>query len=242
MVRSPIARLLTAVGVVWLSIAGCGRGNQNQPQPATEPFPVGQNQDAANVPTAIAFLGDSLTAGLGLTTTQAYPALIEEMFHNEGYEQVEVINAGVTGDTTAGGLRRLEQALEPNVRIVVVALGGNDALRGLSTTQTNENLTAIVEGALNSGVEVLLAGMEAPTNLGEDYRDRFRGVFLGLSSTYRRRIHYMPFLLEGVAGDPALNQPDGIHPNAQGAKIIAEHMYPMLRDMIDQLPRPGSPQ
>jgi acyl-CoA thioesterase-1 len=190
----------------------------------------------------IAFLGDSLTAGAGLMTNQAYPALIGEMFAAEGYDMVEILNAGVTGDTTAGGVRRLDQVLAPDVRILVVALGGNDALRGLTVAQTEENLSVIIERALANGTEVLLAGMEGPTNLGDDYRLRFRGAFAGLAQSYRRQIFYVPFLLEGVAGLPHLNQPDGIHPNEQGARLVAEHLYPTLRNMVDLVPTPDTLQ
>jgi len=181
----------------------------------------------------IGFLGDSLTAGFGLLTEEAYPALIQQLFLDEGYPEVTVINAGASGDTTAGGLRRIETLFEPHVRIIVVALGGNDALRGLTLTQTRENLAAIIDKALSAGRDVLVAGMQAPTNLGPDYQEGFREIFLSLAGRYRGRIEMVPFLLEGVAGDPALNQPDGIHPNAQGARVIADLLYPRLRVLVD---------
>jgi acyl-CoA thioesterase-1 len=190
----------------------------------------------ASTRTVIAFLGDSLTAGLGLLSTQAYPSLIGDMFLAEGYHEVEILNGGVSGDTTAGAARRVEQLLSPDVRILVVALGGNDALRGLTVAQTRENLELIVEQAFASGAEVLLAGMQAPTNLGEDYQAAFQETFHGLARDYGRRITSVPFLLEGVAAQPQLNQADGIHPNEQGARVIAEHIYPRLRDMVDALP------
>jgi acyl-CoA thioesterase I len=184
---------------------------------------------------AIAFLGDSITAGLGLTTAQAYPNRLQEMFAAEGYREVEIINNGLSGDTTAGALRRVDQAAEPGVRIAVVALGGNDALRGLSPTQTRENLSQIIEAITQRGVGVVLVGMQAPTNYGPDYQDAFRAVFVQLSSQYRGTIVYIPFLLEGVAGQPTLNQEDGIHPNEQGARVIAEHLYPSLRKLVDEM-------
>lgn len=196
-------------------------------------------QQAEARKTVILFLGDSLTAGLGLTLAQAYPNRVLDLFAGEGYDEVDVQNAGVSGDTTAGGLRRAESLLAPNVKIVVVALGGNDALRGLSVAQTRANLEAIIDLLLQHGRAVLLAGMEAPTNLGGDYQQGFHDAFVGLLQTFRGRITFMPFLLEGVAGDPSLNQADGIHPNDAGARIIAQHMYPLLRDMVDQLPVVG---
>ena len=181
----------------------------------------------------IAFLGDSLTAGFGLLSEQAYPAEIQRLFAGEGYDEVEVINAGLSGDTTAGGARRIEGVLEPGVRVVVVALGGNDALRGLTTRDTYDNLSRIIEIARGKGVQVLFCGMEAPTNLGEDYRKNFRDLFLQIAR--ETRVPFVPFLLEGVAANPALNLADGIHPNVEGAKVIAQALYPRLRTIVDSL-------
>lgn len=229
--------LRRAAVAVLLGGAACGSpAGVSQPQPAAQaalPEP-GQLPEPQRV--VITILGDSLTAGLGLTVAEAYPARLQEMFAAEGYRDVEVSNAGVSGDTTAGGLRRIEALLSPNVRIVVVALGGNDALRGLSVAQTRDNVSAIVAGLLDRGIRVMVAGMESPTNLGEDYQRGFHDAFAQVAATYRGRITYVPFLLEGVAANPALNQADGIHPNAQGARIVAEHLYPQLRSMVDQLP------
>ncbi len=196
--------------------------------------PVGVNAGSGRI--AIVFLGDSLTAGLGLQTTEAYPSQIGDLFAADGYTGIEIVNAGVSGDTTAGGRRRLPQLFSPDVQIVVVALGGNDALRGLTVEQTRANLRAIIDTSFEAGAEVLLAGMEGPTNLGEDYRERFRRVYADLAAEYGRRITYVPFLLEGVAGQPDLNQADGIHPTAEGARIVAEHLYPPLRNMVELLP------
>jgi acyl-CoA thioesterase-1 len=122
---------------------------------------------------------------------------------------------------------------------MVVALGGNDALRGLSTTQTRENLEAILTQVRGADVQVMVVGMEGPTNLGEDYRLAFRNIFPLVAKAFGRGVTYVPFLLEGVAGNPALNQADGIHPNVEGMRVIAEQLYPRLRDMVDQLPEPG---
>ena len=145
------------------------------------------------------------------------------------------MNAGVTGDTSAGGVRRVESLLGPSTRILVVALGGNDALRGLTPTETHDNLVKIIDTARAKRVAVLLCGMEAPTNYGEDYRERFRGIFLQLAREYKGGIAIVPFLLEGVAGNPALNQADGIHPNIAGAKIVADQLYNKLRSMKDSI-------
>ncbi len=233
---------LAPVWLVCVAIVSLGCGT-----PAPQQAPQGLASDPAVVTpgltpaghggTAIVILGDSLTAGLGLVTEEAFPARLQELFWSEGYEEVEIVDAGVSGDTTAGGLRRVGSLLEPqNVRILVVALGGNDALRGLSVGQTRQNLAGIIDAALAEGVDVLLTGMEGPTNLGEDYRTSFRDVFTSLAAQYKGRISFVPFLLEGVAGNPSLNQPDGIHPNAQGARAIAEHLYQPLQNMVDALP------
>jgi acyl-CoA thioesterase-1 len=129
----------------------------------------------------------------------------------------------------------VERLLEPSVKIVVVALGANDALRGLTVAQTEENLRQIIDIAQGRGVQVMLCGMEAPTNLGEDYRTAFRELYFDLLRSYQRQIVYVPFLLEGVAGKPELNQADGIHPNEEGSKMIAELLFPLLRGMVDRV-------
>lgn len=183
------------------------------------------NPRRADTPRII-FLGDSLTAGLGLDVSQSFPSRIQERLDRDGYGY-EVVNAGVSGDTSAGGLRRLDWALsEGNPRILVVALGGNDGLRGLPAEQLEENLGAIIERGQKRGLTVILAGMEAPPNFGADYTARFRRVYVTLADRYKVRL--IPFLLEGVAGDSALNQPDGIHPNTRGAAIVADLVWRAL--------------
>jgi len=117
----------------------------------------------------------------------------------------------------------------------VLALGANDALRGLTTQQTHDNLAQTIDVALSKGVFVLLCGMEAPTNLGPDYRESFRNVYINLLREYQGRISFVPFLLEGVAGNPSLNQADGVHPTAEGAKMVAQTIYPKLRDLVDRI-------
>ena len=177
----------------------------------------------------IVVLGDSLTAGLGLDVDQAYPAVLERQLQQDGYT-VTVVNAGVSGDTTAGGLSRVEWALEGDVRILVVALGGNDGLRGLPVAQMKENLSGIVSQASRRGIAVLLAGMEAPPNLGASYAGEFREVFLDLAET--SDLVLLPFLLAGVAAEPLLNQEDGIHPNARGAAIVAERVREAIEPLL----------
>jgi acyl-CoA thioesterase I len=214
--------------------AACGRPGPEVAQVPDQPSATAPVDPAVGAQVHIVFLGDSLTAGLGLLAQQAYPQVAVDMLENEGYH-VEPVNAGVSGDTTAGGLRRLPSLLDGSTKILVLALGANDALRGLTTQQTHDNLAQTIDEALSRGVFVLLCGMEAPTNLGPDYRESFRNVYINLLREYQGRISFVPFLLEGVAGNPALNQADGVHPTPEGAKIVAQTIYPKLRDLVDRI-------
>lgn len=234
----PVLVRALAVALSAVVIIACGR---TEPEQSIDQAVESPGQPGEPTTPVIVCLGDSLTAGLGLLSEQAYPHLMEQMFAAEGY-QVDVLNAGVSGDTSAGGVRRVEGLLGPAVAALVVALGANDALRGLKPAETYDNLAGIIEAAAAEGVPVLLAGMEAPPNLGEDYREAFREVYVQLARDYRNTVVWVPFLLEGVAGLPAMNQADGMHPNEKGARVIAELLYPKLRTIIDQLPQPGLPQ
>jgi acyl-CoA thioesterase I len=178
----------------------------------------------------IVVLGDSLTAGLGLPTQQAYPALLQERLKNAGLNY-QVTNAGVSGDTSAGGLARLDWALDGDVRVLIVALGGNDGLRGLPAEQLQRNLAQIIERAQARDIKVVLAGMEAPPNYGRDYIVNFHKVYPALAKEYR--VTLVPFLLQGVAGDEALNQRDGIHPTAAGARIVADNVWSVLEPILE---------
>jgi acyl-CoA thioesterase-1 len=178
----------------------------------------------------IIFLGDSLTSGLGIARDRSFPALIEARLKAEGYGY-SVVNAGVSGDTSAGGLRRLEWALgEGDPRILVVALGGNDGLRGLPPAALQKNLAAIIEAGKRRNLTVLLAGMEAPPNYGAEYTAAFRQTFLDLARSHE--VTLIPFLLQGVAGDAALNQADGIHPNERGARVVADLVWETLEPAL----------
>jgi acyl-CoA thioesterase-1 len=234
-VRSGIQLVLCVVLLSACLVGGAACGPPSAPDTTPPEALTGGSTEAAQGAIRIAFLGDSLTAGSGLLADRAFPALIEDMFAAEGWGEVESVNGGVSADTSAGGLRRAGQLLAGSTRILVVALGANDALRGLSVDQTRDNLAQIIELALAQRVEVLLCGMEAPVNLGEDYRASFRQAYVDLLRAYQGRISFMPFLLEGVAGVPTLNQADGIHPNEQGARMVAEAMYPRLRAMVEQI-------
>jgi acyl-CoA thioesterase-1 len=170
-----------------------------------------------------------LTAGLGLPADQSFPSLIGKKLKERGLDY-EVVNAGVSGDTSAGGVRRLDWSLEGDVRVLVVALGGNDGLRGLPPGDLKKNLAAILDRAREKRIAVILAGMEAPPNNGPDYTREFRAVYEQLAADYKVRL--IPFLLQGVAGDAALNQPDGIHPNTRGAEIVAELVWKELEPAL----------
>jgi acyl-CoA thioesterase-1 len=209
---------------------GCGAGDATV-EPRAEAGPAPQTAQSAGVqrrPRIVA-LGDSLTAGLGLDAGLAYPALLQQRL-DEGDLKYEVVNAGRSGDTSAGGLRRVDWALEGDVRVLIVALGGNDALRGLPVEQLRENVSAIIERAQARGVTVLLAGMEAPTNFGGDYTSDFHHVYPDLARKYG--VAFVPFLLEGVAGVAQMNQDDGLHPTAEGARKVADNIWAALQPIV----------
>ena len=177
----------------------------------------------------IVFLGDSLTAGLGLPADQSFPSLIGKKLEARGLDY-EVVNAGVSGDTSAGGVRRLDWSLEGDVKVLIVALGGNDGLRGLPPGELKKNLATILDRARERKITVILAGMEAPPNNGPDYTREFRNVYEQLAAEYKVRL--IPFLLQGVAGDASLNQADGIHPNTRGAEIVADLVWKELEPAL----------
>ncbi len=179
----------------------------------------------------ILFLGDSLTAGLGVEPNQAFPALIEERIREKNLPY-EVINAGVSGDTTAGGLARLDWVLQKKVDILVLALGANDGLRGLPVAQMKANLQAIIDKvkAKNPAVKIVIAGMRMPPNLGGPYAGAFRDAFPAVALANNAVL--VPFLLEGVGGHAELNQADQIHPTAAGHKIVAENVWRVLEPIL----------
>ena len=186
--------------------------------------------DAASAIPRIVMLGDSLTAGYGLDKPQSFPALLQQRLNEAGY-RYEVVNAGVSGDTSAGGLRRLDWSLEGNVRVLVLELGANDGLRGLPVDEMRKNLGEIITRARSRGIVVILAGMESPPNYGPAYTTAFRQAFRDLSAEHKAPL--IPFLLEGVAGDRALNIADGIHPNPEGARIVERNVWRTLQPLLD---------
>ena len=216
--------------VFFLALApGCGGSR--------EAAPAGSANDSARVPAVdprpkVVVLGDSLTAGLGLAPGESFPSNLQRRIDAAGLKY-EVVNAGVSGDTSAGGLRRLDWSMQDDARLLIVALGANDGLRGLPVDEMKRNLAGIIERAQARRIPVILAGMEAPPNYGADYAAAFRQAYRDLSVTYR--VTFVPFLLDGVAGEASLNQPDGIHPNARGAEIVAGLVWTVLGPELDRL-------
>jgi acyl-CoA thioesterase-1 len=224
--------------------AGCDRESGDGRDATEAPANPSASSRPANVATRasklprVVFLGDSLTAGLGVDADQAFPALVGEMLEQES-RPVEVVNAGVSGDTTAGGLRRLDWLLRQKPDVVVVGLGGNDGLRGLELSASEENLRAIARKSRDAGASVLLLGMLIPPNYGPEYTEQFRQIYPRVAKETGATL--LPFLLEGVGGDPRLNQPDGIHPTAEGHRAIARNVVTPLRDLVQPTPAEGTP-
>ena len=178
----------------------------------------------------IAVLGDSLTSSFGIPLEQGFPAQLKRALTEDGYD-CDVLDAGVSGDTTAGGLARLDWMLTDQPSHVIVELGANDGLRALPTDQMRQNLDAIITRLKDEQIEVLLAGMLAPPNLGKDYGEAFAGVFEDLAKTHD--VAFYPFFLDGVAGEPNLNQPDQIHPLPEGITVIVERIMPTVTEWLD---------
>jgi len=229
------------VSAVFVAVCAIACGREPAAPPAKlAPAPVAAPAAATPVTPApaapvasdrprIVFLGDSLTAGYGLEQSQAVPALIQARLKKEGYP-FEVVNAGVSGDTSAGGLSRLEWSLTGDVRILVLELGANDGLRGLPVASMRHNLEEVITTAQARGVAVLLIGMEALPNYGASYTSEFRDTFPALAKAHKTAL--MPFYLDGVAGKPELNIADGMHPNPAGAVIVADNLWRTLEPML----------
>lgn len=177
----------------------------------------------------IVTFGDSLTAGLGVSRDEAYPAQLQRRLDELDYGY-RVINAGVSGETTAGGLRRTPWVLGSKPDVVILELGGNDGLRGLSLEQTKHNLGRIIEQLQQAGTTVILAGMKLPPNYGQDYTRGFEAIYPNLAKHYNLTL--IPFFLEGVAASPVLNQADGIHPTREGYRIVVEQVLNVLGPVL----------
>jgi acyl-CoA thioesterase-1 len=216
--------------VLLVALPACEKEEraENRAAPAAPEAPA--TTRTSNRP-RIVFLGDSLTAGLGVDADEAYPALLAGMLEKEGLS-AQVVNAGVSGDTTAGGLRRLDWLLKQSPQIVVVGLGGNDGLRGVELKSSEENLRQIVLKSRDAGAEVLLLGMLIPPNYGPEYVSQFREIYPRIAKAMN--VPLVPFVLEGVGGEAKLNQPDGIHPTAEGHRLMANNVLPHLRPLVER--------
>ncbi|GGD01133.1 arylesterase [Pyruvatibacter mobilis] len=209
-IMQPLAALLAAAALLAFSLAAPARAEDGKVK--------------------VVALGTSLTAGYGLEQAEGFVPQLQAALEAKGLD-VEVENAGVSGDTSAGGLARLDWSIDDDVDAVIVELGSNDALRGFDPQQTRNNLTAILEALAARDLPVLLTGMLAPPNLGEEYGAEFAAIYPDLASRYG--VLFYPFFLEGVAADAALNQPDGIHPNADGVQVIVEAITPYAVQLVE---------
>ncbi len=209
------------IAILALVFACCN--NKSTPPPEHSAAPPAKQR-----PKIVAF-GDSLTAGLGLTAKETYPANLQSMLDSAGYEY-EVVNAGVSGDTSAGGLRRMDWVLDENVKIVVLELGANDILRGLPIELMKQNLAKMIETMQSRGITVVLAGMESPTNSGPEYRKEVHEAYRSLAAKYQTP--FIPFFLEGVVQSEKLIQEDLSHPNPEGAKVLATTVFNVLKPKL----------
>ena len=223
-------RSYTYFSILLLLFTACGSPgspSKDAPEavlPPQDPTPVAAVKN-------IVFFGNSLTAGYGLELSEAYPALIQHKIDSL-HLPYKVINAGLSGETTAGGNSRITWILRQPVDIFVLELGANDGLRGLSLAETEKNLQQILDKvrAAYPNAKLMLAGMRVPPNMGKEYSDRFQGIFEKIAG--HNKIAFLPFLLEGVGGEPVLNQADGIHPTAEGQKIVAENVWAILKKLL----------
>ncbi len=214
--------LLQVAFCAWITVVNASFVSASTPQAAAKP------QETIR----ILALGDSLTEGYNIPAQASYPAVLQRKLHAKGRTHVEVINAGISGATTASGAGRLRWYLKANQKpqIVILALGANDGLRGLPLEKSRKNLEETISLAQNAGLKVILAGMKIPPNYGEDYTKKFTELFVELAEKYRAIL--VPFLLDKVAAEPKLNLPDGIHPNEQGYEIVADNVLPYVEKLL----------
>ena len=226
-----IIRFLLLVSSIYLlaSAFGCAAARPGQNTAGAANRPLAMPKAAADRPKIIAF-GDSLTAGFGLAEKESYPYLLQEKLKADGFD-FEVVNAGVSGDTSLGGLERSDWVLEQeNAQILILELGANDLLRGVPVAKMKENLDKIIRKAKVKNIRVLLCGMLAPPTMGAEYQRDFMMAFPDLASEHK--VEFLPFLLENVATKKELNQADGIHPNVDGARIMTHNVYQALKPML----------
>ncbi len=216
-------------------LAACGGASRENVSsdnaPTSDARPAANATPVETLPKIVAF-GDSLTAGYGLSPNESYPALLQKMLDADGFKY-EVVNAGVSGDTSAGGVRRIDWSLDAGgVRFVILELGANDFLRGQPVAETRKNLAAIIERSKSRGARVLLAGMYTTTDAGRDYERQIDEGFKSLAK--EQGVTLIPFFLKGVAGKTELNQQDGIHPNPEGTRLVAATVYRYLKPMLEE--------
>ena len=222
--RSSNFRSITVGYALAALVVACGQ--TAVPEREVAPVPTRPVENAA---TRIVVLGDSLSAGLGLAESEAFPAVVQVLLRDAGYS-VEVVNAGVSGDTTAGGISRLDWILKQQPDLLVVELGGNDALRGQALENTEKNLRQIIDRAREKGARVLLLGMDVPTNYGPDYALDFAEMYERIARN--EGIPLVPGFVREVGSDPSLLQPDGLHPTAAGQRRLAETLIPYLEEIL----------
>ena len=229
--RCAVFRLF--IVLVLISIA-CGLPSPQKTTTPNTPLPAGPTEAPR-----VVFLGDSLSAGLGLAESSAFPAVTQALLQENG-TSIEVVNAGVSGDTSAGGLARIDWVLRQRADILVVELGGNDALRGQSLANTESNLRLIVRRGHESGVRVILLGMDIPTNYGPDYGRAFADMYVRIAD--QEGAVLVPGFVREVGADPTLMQPDGLHPTEEGHHRLAEMLVPYLERTVAALPRTATPR
>lgn len=226
-----VIRISLGISFIYLALLSFGCGSSGAPRSAAADRPIEVPQIISNRPKVVAF-GDSLTAGFGLLERESYPYLLQEKLKADGFDY-EVVNAGVSGDTTLGGLERIDWVLEiENIKVLILELGANDLMRGVPADQVKQNLETIIKKAKAKNVRVLLCGMLAPPTGGSSYGRDFANVFPDLATNYK--LDYLPFLLENVALKKELNQADGIHPNADGEKIMTDNVYKALKPILSK--------
>jgi acyl-CoA thioesterase I len=220
--RKTISRL---IGLILVTVLTCEFSSADDVKPSAA---------AQREPKIIAVLGDSLAAGYGLEPEEAFPALLQKKIELAGWD-FQIVNAGVSGDTSAGGLRRVDWLFKRKVDVLLLELGGNDGLRGIPPENTKTNLQAIIDKAKKKypGVRIVLAGMQMPDNMGPDYTARFKDVYPALAKENHAVL--IDFLLEGVGGKPELNLPDRIHPTAEGHRIVANNVWRVLKPLLESM-------
>ena len=234
LIQYPMRTLLRFSYLLFIFFTSCGNMATKKADAGEKVEEVIESKvDTKSESKVILFFGNSLTAGMGLDPNEAFPALIQEKIDSLQLPY-KVVNAGLSGETTASGKNRLGWVLNADIEVFVLELGANDGLRGISLEETRGNLQEIIDVVQqkNPNTTIILAGMQIPPNMGQDYTSEFKDIFPDLAK--KNNVGLIPFLLEDVAGNPELNQPDGIHPTAEGQKIIANNIWPIIAEIINE--------